>query len=94
LEIKLTHLFQHHEALMGLMTSMMSEVVHEVNQPGSLHTCLQQLADSITSRYDQQQIIISNDTATAFFLLRELFKFFDQYHAREYHQVLEVSSAT
>jgi hypothetical protein len=94
LEIELTLLFQNHEKVLGLMTSVMSKVALQDNYPGSTRTHLQELADSITSRYNLQQISISSDTASAFSLLRKLFTFFNQYHAKEYHQALEVSSAT
>jgi nuclear pore complex protein Nup93 len=83
---------QNHEKVLGLMTSMMSQVVHQVNRPGSLRSRLQELADIITSQYRGQQINGSPDTASTFFLLRDLLVFFDQYHAREYHQALEVIS--
>jgi Nup93/Nic96. len=83
---------QNHEKVLALMTSMMSQVVHQVNRPGSLRSRLQELADIITSQYRGQQINSSPDTASIFFLLRDLLVFFDQYHAQEYHQALEVSS--
>jgi nuclear pore complex protein Nup93 len=83
---------QNHEKVLGLMTSMLSQVVHQVNRPGSLRSRLQELADNISSRYRGQQINSSPDTASTFFLLRDLLTFFDQYHAQEYHQALEVNS--
>ena len=91
LEIKITCFSQNHEKVLALMTSMMSQVVHQVNHPGSLRSRLQELAEIITSQYRGQQINSSPDTASTFFLLRDLLVFFDQYHAQEYHQALEVS---
>jgi len=91
-QIKITCFSQNHEKVLALMTSMMSQVVHQVNRPGSLRSRLQELAEIITSQYRGQQINSSPDTASTFFLLRDLLVFFDQYHAQEYHQALEVSS--
>ncbi|KDR10998.1 nuclear pore complex protein Nup93-like [Zootermopsis nevadensis] len=90
--IKLYDLAGNHEKVLGLMTSMLSQVVHQVNRPGSLRSRLQELADNITSRYRGQQINSSPDIASTFFLLRDLLIFFDQYHAQEYHQALETIS--
>lgn len=92
--IKLHNLAGNHEKVLALMTSMMSQVVHQVNRPGSLRSRLQELAEIITSQYRGQQINSSPDTASTFFLLRDLLVFFDQYHAQEYHQALETIAKT
>jgi nuclear pore complex protein Nup93 len=85
-------LFQNHEKVLGLMTSKLSQVACQINRSGSLRSRLQLLADNITSQYRGLQINSSPDTASTFFLLRDLLVFFDQYHAQEYHQALEVNS--
>ncbi|KAJ9586210.1 hypothetical protein L9F63_020150, partial [Diploptera punctata] len=92
--IKLYDLAGNHEKVLGLMTTMLSQVVHQVNAPGSLRSRLQELADNIIMRYRGQQINSSPDTASSFFLLRELLTFYNQYHAKEYQQALETIAKT
>ncbi|PSN56287.1 Nuclear pore complex protein Nup93 [Blattella germanica] len=87
--IKLYDLAGNHEKVLSLMTAMLSQVVHQVTRPGSLRARLQELAESITARYRGQQISSSPETASTFFLLRDLLNFFDQFHAQEYPQALE-----
>ncbi|XP_069674985.1 nuclear pore complex protein Nup93-like [Periplaneta americana] len=92
--IKLYDLAGNHEKVLSLMTSMLSQVVHQINRPGSLRSRLQELANNITNRYRGQQINCSPDTASTFFLLRDLLIFFDQYHAQEYVPALETITKT
>ncbi|XP_067007700.1 nuclear pore complex protein Nup93 [Anabrus simplex] len=87
--IHLYDLANNHEKVLTLLSSLLCQVVHHMNKPGSLRSRLQDLAYSIIMRYEGMQLSCSPETASMFFTLRDLLLFFDQYHAQDYQQALE-----
>lgn len=90
--IKLYDLASNHEKVLTLMSSLLGQVVHKPKKADSLRNRLQEKAYNITNRLMGQQFSCSSETASTFFVLRDLLGFFDQYHAQEYQQALQTVS--
>lgn len=69
----------------------MTQVLTQSNKPGSLRSRMQILAQMISTRYNGIDYMCSAETASVFFLLRDLMTFFDQYQAEHYTEALNVS---
>ncbi|KAK7873073.1 hypothetical protein R5R35_000357 [Gryllus longicercus] len=81
-----------HEKVLTLLTTLLAQVVQQINSPGSVRARLQELAASVSARYEGQHISCSSQTSSAFFTLRDLLVFFDQYNAGEHQLALETIS--
>jgi len=75
---------------MGLMSGLLSQVVHLPSQPGSLRSRLAVAGQDITRRLRGNKFHCSAETAATFFTLQDLIEFFDKYHAGHHQEALEV----
>lgn len=73
------------------MNIMLTQVLTQVNKPGSLRSRMQYLAHNISQRYSGHEYTCSPETVSVFFILRDLMTFFDQYHEGQYNEALNVS---
>lgn len=86
----LLFLNQNHEKVMGLMSGLLSQVVHLTSQQGSLRFRLAAKAADVSRRIDGNKFRCSDETYRTFRTLRHLLEFFDKYHAGDYVRALEV----
>lgn len=72
------------------MNILLTQVLTQVSKPGSLRSRMQTLAHNISTRYMGRESSCTAETASVFFILRDLMTFFDQYHAGHYTEALNV----
>ncbi|KAK6632192.1 hypothetical protein RUM44_007223 [Polyplax serrata] len=86
--VNLYDLANEHEKVLSIMNILMTQVLTQPNKTGSLRSRMQILAHMISTRYSGLDYMCSAETASVFFLLRDLMTFFDQYHAEHYVEAL------
>ncbi|KAK0095819.1 hypothetical protein PV326_007293 [Microctonus aethiopoides] len=77
-----------HEKVLSLMCTLLAQVVSQKDIPGSLRSRLQCMAAEISLRYQGIAIQVSAELVAAFYTLRDLMVFFDQYHNELYQTAL------
>ncbi|KAH0554443.1 nuclear pore complex protein Nup93-like isoform X2 [Cotesia glomerata] len=81
-----------HEKVLNLMCMLLAQVVSQKNTAGSLRSRLQTIANVISLRYQGIAIQVSAELVAAFYTLRDLMTFFDQYHNEQYQTALRTIS--
>ncbi|XP_003707755.2 nuclear pore complex protein Nup93 [Megachile rotundata] len=77
-----------HERVLSLMCTLLAQVVSEKPSPGTLRDRLQVTATEISKRYQNIEIQAPSELVSAFYTLRHLMIFFDQYHNEQYQSAL------
>lgn len=77
-----------HEKVLSLMCTLLAQVVSQKGAPGSLRSRLQATATEISSRYQGIAIQAPSELISAFYTLRHLMVFFDQFHNDQYQSAL------
>lgn len=77
-----------HEKVLSLMCMLLAQVVSQRNIPGTLRSRLQVVAADISSSYVGTAIQASAELVAAFYTLRDLMVFFDQFHSELYQTAL------
>lgn len=73
------------------MNRLLSPLVSMAMTPQSKRDRLRRQAVALAERYQMQAVTGSRANTRSFYLLLDLMTFFDQYHAQEHDQALEVS---
>lgn len=71
------------------MSILLSQVVHQTSKKGSLRELLYQKARELTERYADTESHCDSNIRATFSTLRDLVKFFDEYHEQKYQLALE-----
>ncbi|OAD54318.1 Nuclear pore complex protein Nup93 [Eufriesea mexicana] len=77
-----------HEKVLSLMCTLLAQVVNRKVSPGSLRSRLQVSATEISTRYQNIEIQAPSELVSAFYTLRHLMVFFDQFHNEQYQSAL------
>ncbi|XP_046606302.1 nuclear pore complex protein Nup93-like isoform X1 [Neodiprion virginianus] len=77
-----------HEKVLSLMCSLLAQVVSQKSTPGSLRSRLQDTANDISFRYQGTAIQAPAESVAAFYTLRDLMVFFDQFHSEQHQNAL------
>ncbi|XP_058792839.1 nuclear pore complex protein Nup93-like [Phymastichus coffea] len=77
-----------HEKVLNLMCVLLAQIVSQKNTSGSLRSRLQTVATEISLRYQGLPIQASAESVAAFYTLRDLMVFFDQFHNDQYQNAL------
>ncbi|XP_043287801.1 nuclear pore complex protein Nup93-like [Venturia canescens] len=77
-----------HDKVLSLMCMLLAQVVSQRDSPGSLRSRLQTSAAEISLRYQGIAIQASAELVAAFYTLRDLMVFFDQFHNEQYQSAL------
>lgn len=80
-----------HDKVLNLMCMLLAQVVSQKDTPGSLRSRLQTAATEISLRYQGIAIQASAELVAAFYTLRDLMVFFDQFHNEQFQSALRVS---
>ena len=80
-----------HEKVLSVMCMLLAQVVSQKDTPGSLRSRLQIVATEISLRYQGLAIQAPADLVAAFYTLRDLMVFFDQFHNEQFQSALRVS---
>lgn len=74
------------------MSILLSQVVHQTSKKGSLRERLYQKANEFSKRYANTELLCDSNIRATFSTLRDLVKFFDEYHEQKYQAALETLS--
>ena len=89
----LIHIFemflQIEEQCLRYLSILLSPVVHQTGKKGSLRERLYLKALEFTERYADVELHCDSNIRATFFALRDLVKFFDEYHEQKYQLALE-----
>ncbi|KOC66137.1 Nuclear pore complex protein Nup93 [Habropoda laboriosa] len=77
-----------HEKVLSLMCTLLAQVVSQTVSQGSLRSRLQVTATEISTRYQNIEIQAPSELVSAFYTLRHLMVFFDQFHNEQYQSAL------
>jgi nuclear pore complex protein Nup93 len=88
--VKLYDLAGKKDKVLELLVRMLSQVVTQPNTPQSRRDLLQSLALGIADRYKTQGVGGDRDVSGTFYLLLDIMTFFDQFHAKNYQDALDV----
>ncbi|XP_001607183.1 nuclear pore complex protein Nup93 [Nasonia vitripennis] len=77
-----------HEKVLSLMCVLLAQIVSQKSNSGSLRSRLQATASEISARYQGLPIQAPAESVAAFYTLRDLMVFFDQYHNDQYQNAL------
>ncbi|KAG7207484.1 hypothetical protein KM043_009116 [Ampulex compressa] len=77
-----------HEKVLSLMCTLLAQVVSQKGAPGSLRARLHTTATEISSRYQGIAIQAPAELVSAFYTLKHLMVFFDQFHNDQYQSAL------
>ncbi|CAL7944031.1 unnamed protein product [Xylocopa violacea] len=77
-----------HEKVLSIMCTLLTQVVSQTASPGSLRSRLQVTANEISTRYQNIEIQAPSELVSAFYTLRHLMVFFDQFHNKQYQSAL------
>ncbi|XP_026668793.1 nuclear pore complex protein Nup93-like isoform X2 [Ceratina calcarata] len=77
-----------HEKVLSLMCTLLAQVVSQSAPPGSLRSRLQVTSTEISTRYENIEIQAPSELVSAFYTLRHLMVFFDQFHNEQYQSAL------
>lgn len=77
---------------MRYLSILLSPVVHQTGKKGSLRDRLHTKAIEFSERYADTEIHCDSNVRVTFFTLRDLVKFFDEYHEQKYQLALETLS--
>ncbi|XP_015592357.1 nuclear pore complex protein Nup93 isoform X2 [Cephus cinctus] len=81
-------LAENHEKALNLLNILMAQVVSQKGQPGSLRSRLQATVADISNRYQSLTVQAPAESVAAFYTLRDLMVFFDQFHNDQYQSAL------
>lgn len=81
-------LFQIEEQCLRYLSILLSQVVHQSNKKGSLRERLHLKALEFTERFAGTDMQCDTKIRATFNILRDLVKFFDEYHEQKYQQAL------
>lgn len=88
--IQLFDLAQNIEQAVRYMSILLSQVIHQTKQAGSLRDRLQMKAQELSVRYASEELTLDAQLIKTFNLLRQLGNFFDQYYEGNYQFALEI----
>ncbi|XP_015127449.1 nuclear pore complex protein Nup93 [Diachasma alloeum] len=77
-----------HEKVLEIMCTLLAQVVSQRNVQGSLRSRLQTIATDISLRYQGIAIQVPAELVAAFYTLRDLMVFFDQFHDEQHQTAL------
>ncbi|XP_076242702.1 nuclear pore complex protein Nup93 [Calliopsis andreniformis] len=77
-----------HEKVLSLMCTLLAQVVSQKSLPGSLRSRLQVTANEISTRYQNIEIQAPSELVSAFYTLKHLMVFFDQFHNEQYQSAV------
>lgn len=77
------------EQCLRYLSILLSPVVHQTVKKGSLRERLYLKALEFTERYADAEFHCDSNIRATFFALRDLVKFFDEYHEQKYQLALE-----
>lgn len=77
---------------MRYLSILLSPVVHQISKRDSLRERLYLKALEFTERYSDTELHCDSNIRATFFALRDLVKFFDEYHEKKYQLALEILS--
>ncbi|KAG6798255.1 nuclear pore complex protein Nup93 [Apis mellifera caucasica] len=77
-----------HEKVLSLMCTLLAQVVNQRASPGSFRSRLQVTATEISGRYQNIEIQAPSELVSAFYTLRHLMVFFDQFYNEQYQSAL------
>lgn len=92
--IKLYDLGGNKEQTLRYVSILLSQVVHQPNKKGTLRERLHLKALEFSSRYAGEDLSYDTKTWTTFTTLRDLVKFFDEYHEQKHQLALETLRQT
>lgn len=87
-------LFQNHEQTLRYIITMLSQVVHQPNKPGSMKDRLQTLTLEISERYRSVEVNCEPQTLRTFNVFKNLMAFFECYHENKHEAALEILGQT
>ncbi|XP_011499100.1 PREDICTED: nuclear pore complex protein Nup93-like [Ceratosolen solmsi marchali] len=82
-------LIGNHEKVLSLMSVLLAQIVSKKSTPGSLRSRLQIKATEISLRYQGLPIQAAAESVAAFYILRDLMVFFDQFHNNQHQNALK-----
>lgn len=74
---------------MRYLSILLSPVVHQTGKKGSLRERLYVKAVEFSERYTDTDLHCDSNIRATFYTLRDLIKFFDEYHEQKYQLALE-----
>lgn len=92
--IKMFDLAGNRELSLHHTSVLLSQVVHQPKQRGSLRERIEQLADQLQDRYSANDVQCDAKVVSTFQLLCELLHFFDFYFERKFQAALDILEAT
>lgn len=92
--IKMFDLAGNREQSLHHTSVLLSQVVHQPRQRGSLRERIEQLAGQLLDRYSANDVQCDAKVVSTFTLLCELLRFFDYYFERNFQAALDVLEAT
>lgn len=87
-----SNILQIEEQCLRYLSILLSPVVHQTGKKGSLRDRLYLKALEFSQRYADTELHCDSNIRATFFTLRDLVKFFDQYHEQKYQLALETLS--
>lgn len=86
------YFFQIEEQCLRYISILLSQVVHQSNKKGSLRERLHLMALEFSERYAGTDLHCDSKIRATFTTLRDLVKFFDEYHEQKYQLALATLS--
>lgn len=92
--IKMFDLAGNREQSLHHTSVLLSQVVHQPKQRGSLRERIEQIAGQLMDRYSANDVQCDAKVVTTFQLLCELLRFFDCYFERKFQAALDILEGT